>query len=146
MQLASKSWLPQGTKAARPPGLGPFIPKPPTHFGKQTCKSFLCIKSVKLRARQGHTLAVSLSVTPCCKGLSKVETILPSEVGPMHLHPGAQCGNGGSGQVSNDGRWGVHHLAKKHARLCFLFPFHSLSLSAPQGFFWRGNKMGETKP
>lgn len=35
----------------------------------------------------------------------------------------------------------VDHSAKQHARLCFLFPFHSLSLSAPQGFFRRGNKI-----
>lgn len=32
-------------------------------------------------------------------------------------------------------------LSKQPARLCFLFPFYSLSLSVPQGFFWRGNKI-----
>ena len=43
--------------------------------------------------------------------------------------------------------WGVGEgmqiagLSKQRARLCFLFPFYSLSLPIPQGFFWRCNKI-----
>lgn len=35
----------------------------------------------------------------------------------------------------------ITELSKQCARLCFLFPFYSLSLSVPQGFFWKGNKI-----
>lgn len=30
---------------------------------------------------------------------------------------------------------------KQHVLLCFPIPFYSFSLSSPQGFFWRGDKI-----
>lgn len=74
-----------------------------------------------------------------------MENITPLEVYEKHPQPRIPYVSGGDGQAPNDwmGWWGkqIAELSKQLARLCFLFPFYSLRLAVPQGFFWRGNKI-----